>query len=249
MEQENEKSAGMSRSAGPWNKFSPREQDIIEGLLQAQSVKDIALNLHLTVNTVKDYIKTIYQKAQVHSARALLIQFYLNRPPAQPGRSRDLADAIQRLLDSHSRAGLIDTLLSTTQACTDARQVALFDLLSAGSAAGTAAATAVGTQHWLQARAGRELFPLPSRWSEALEESGFFQLPAPHRPVLPPPFRWDFATVSGEMIGVRLSIPPAPALLLLSEPLGARFDASALPTVRILACVAERELQAAALTA
>lgn len=238
MTQEENQAAIAARSYGPWDQFSPREQDIISGLLRAQSVKDIALELRLTVNTVKDYIKTIYQKAQVHSARALLIKFYLDRPVVRAERSRDLADAIQRLLESRTRAVLLDSLLAAARTCTLARQAALFDLAENPAANG-------GSARWqLRTRVGRDQFPLPAEWCDALEAAGYFQLPVTTGAGLPPPLRWDYVGGGGEMIGVRLEVAPTPKIMLLSEPLGSHFDAAALPTARILACVAEREWQA-----
>lgn len=215
------------REFGPWKQFSPREQDIIAGLLQARSVREIADDLHITVNTVKDYIKTIYQKAQVHSARALLIKFYLDRPPARPGRSRDLADAIQKLLDSRSRELVLETLVMAAKTCTGGHEAMLFGLAEGAVL-----------------RHGRDRYLMPAEWSQALQAAPYFQSHVSSGSSLPPPFRWSHAG-GGEIIGVRLDTEPEAKLLAVSEPLGGRFEETALPTVRILACVAEREWQTA----
>lgn len=56
--------------------YSNREREVISGLSAGNSVKEIAAQLNLTVNMVKDYLKTIYAKAHVHSARELLVHLY-----------------------------------------------------------------------------------------------------------------------------------------------------------------------------
>src|SRR6185437_6337674 len=70
--------------------FSPRERQIVDAVLQAKSVKDIAADLDLSVNTVKDYLKVIYRKAMVHSARELMRKLMPGGrppPPTTPWRS------------------------------------------------------------------------------------------------------------------------------------------------------------------
>lgn len=60
---------------GPSNKeaesadtLSPREKDVLEGLVAGQSYKQIADQLGLSLETVRGYIRTLYRKLRVHSA-------------------------------------------------------------------------------------------------------------------------------------------------------------------------------------
>lgn len=258
----------------PLPNFSPREREIIGCLLEAKAIKEISSALGLTVNTVKDYIKTIYQKAQVHSARALVVRFYLERPAAAAPLAGTLADSIQRLNDSPTAAAVTATLLQASRVCTGARQAVWFDLVpedatapgdaavaappggpdpnltasrgittAAGADAGEDAAAVAAPSHWLRPLGGGELEPAPSAWSRALQQTGYFQQRLPGGAILPPPFRRDALGLAPEMIGVGLRSGRQPGLLLLSAPTSAGFDATALPSARILACMAERELR------
>ncbi|MET9968612.1 LuxR C-terminal-related transcriptional regulator, partial [Streptomyces sp. NPDC006356] len=42
--------------------LSAREQDVLERLAQLMSTEEIAADLHLSVNTVKTHLKSIYRK-------------------------------------------------------------------------------------------------------------------------------------------------------------------------------------------
>lgn len=48
--------------------FTPREKEILELLCKGNSYKMIATNLNIAFETVRSYIKKIYDKLQVHSA-------------------------------------------------------------------------------------------------------------------------------------------------------------------------------------
>ncbi|MGH9535347.1 MAG: response regulator transcription factor [Terriglobales bacterium] len=225
------------RNFGPWERFSPREQDIIEGLLQAQSVKDIAAQLHLTVNTVKDYVKTIYQKAGVHSSRALLLKFYL--PPAHDtGTPAALVAAFQAMLDAPSRRHVVEALREGARGGAGARYVAVYDLVAAlASAPGAPRRTGA----WLRPWGGRGPLALPWHWARPLSEQGSFHLPAP-APAQVAAMNWEPTGLRGEVIGAQVAAAPQPLLVLLSDPLAGHFEPSALALLRLLARVAEREL-------
>lgn len=236
------------RNFGPWERFSPREQDIIEGLLQAQSVKDIAAELHLTVNTVKDYVKTIYQKAGVHSSRALLLRFYLPQPH-ENDNPQALVRAVQTMLDSPSRRQVIEAMRDGARGGAGARYVAIYDVFAAlpaagwnGGAGGPAASAAprrAGT--WLRPWGGRGPLALPWHWAQPLQEQGSFHLPAPP-PAQLAAMSWEPPGLKGEVVGAQVAAAPQPLLVLLSDPVAGQFDASATALLRLLAQVAQREL-------
>ncbi|MGH9471123.1 MAG: response regulator transcription factor [Terriglobales bacterium] len=61
--------------------LSPREQQVLDLLLRAQSLKEIAKALNVSVNSAKGYVKAIYLKARVHSARELITRHAQSGPP------------------------------------------------------------------------------------------------------------------------------------------------------------------------
>lgn len=48
-------------------KLTKKEKDILQSLVDGNSYKMIANELHISINTVRQYIRSIYQKLQVHS--------------------------------------------------------------------------------------------------------------------------------------------------------------------------------------
>ena len=52
--------------------LSPREQQVLEGLVDGLTAKEIAIRLDVGLETVRSYIKNIYTKLQVNSRAALL---------------------------------------------------------------------------------------------------------------------------------------------------------------------------------
>lgn len=61
--------ASMQQSASQHNyDFTKREQEILSLLCKGNSYKMIAAELHIAFETVRSYIKKIYEKLQVHSA-------------------------------------------------------------------------------------------------------------------------------------------------------------------------------------
>jgi len=48
--------------------LSDRESDVLRALVEAKSYKQIAYDLHISVDTVRSHIRKVYRKLQVHSA-------------------------------------------------------------------------------------------------------------------------------------------------------------------------------------
>ncbi len=48
-------------------KLTPREKDILQSLVNGNSYKMIASELDISINTVRQYIRSVYEKLQVHS--------------------------------------------------------------------------------------------------------------------------------------------------------------------------------------
>ena len=56
--------------------LSPRQIQVVEGLVDGKSYKMIADHLTIKVETVRGYIKEIYQKLNVHSKSEVISKYY-----------------------------------------------------------------------------------------------------------------------------------------------------------------------------
>jgi DNA-binding CsgD family transcriptional regulator len=97
--------------------LSARERQLVNKLLEGSSVKGIATELNISVNTVKDYLKTVYHKADVHSARQLIVKMRNERQ--QGGDSALLLEGIEDLLAARSAADIVDRLLEVASRLTE----------------------------------------------------------------------------------------------------------------------------------
>jgi DNA-binding NarL/FixJ family response regulator len=61
-------------------RLSPREQQVLQGLVEGLVTKEIAVRLEVGVETVRSYIKNIYTKLQVNSRAALLSRTLRDHP-------------------------------------------------------------------------------------------------------------------------------------------------------------------------
>jgi DNA-binding CsgD family transcriptional regulator len=59
-------------AAAAWHGLTPREQAVIERILDGLPVKQIAVRLGLSIHTVKDHLKAIYRKIGVNSRDELI---------------------------------------------------------------------------------------------------------------------------------------------------------------------------------
>lgn len=59
--------------------LSPREWEVLRGLLSHKRVPTIAAQLHISQSTVRNHLKSIYQKLDVHSQQELLERFVGDR--------------------------------------------------------------------------------------------------------------------------------------------------------------------------
>ncbi|MEN0060513.1 MAG: response regulator transcription factor [Myxococcota bacterium] len=48
--------------------LSPRERDVLEGLVRGLAYKEIAWELQVSIETIRGYVRTLYRKLRVHSA-------------------------------------------------------------------------------------------------------------------------------------------------------------------------------------
>lgn len=70
-----QKSPAPSRPAIPLPSLTPRERQILELLAEGKVAKEAAAELFLSYETVRDYLKTIYQKLHVRSRTEAVLRF------------------------------------------------------------------------------------------------------------------------------------------------------------------------------
>lgn len=56
--------------------LSPREKEIVHGIIEGLSYKLLALKLNISIDTVRKHIKSIYKKLQINSKAQLMSKFY-----------------------------------------------------------------------------------------------------------------------------------------------------------------------------
>lgn len=56
--------------------LSPREKEIVQGIIEGLSYKLLALKLGISIDTVRKHIKSIYKKLQINSKAQLMSKFY-----------------------------------------------------------------------------------------------------------------------------------------------------------------------------
>ena len=67
--------SGGKKSPIPLPSLSPRERQILELLATGLANKEVAAELHLSYETVRDYLKQIYQKLHVRSRTEAVLRF------------------------------------------------------------------------------------------------------------------------------------------------------------------------------
>ncbi|HET9785225.1 MAG TPA: helix-turn-helix transcriptional regulator [Terriglobales bacterium] len=205
--------------------FSRRERQIVGALCEAKAVKDIARELDLSVNTVKDYLKTIYRKAQVHSARELMRKMAASEPaPTADSGLALLLHTAQRLSSAAPPAEVLAQLHAAIRGCTRARRVSFWHWLRNGAQlclAGDPASTRPGPVLRVDGFA-RQLRERGWARLERHEMGGFEGR--------------EFATqgLLGEVIGVACGPTARVQVVLAGDPLEGRFGPLDAPTVRLL---------------
>lgn len=69
------------RATSPTSDLTPRERQVLEGLVDGLSEKQVATRLALSTQTVHSYIKQLYRKLQVRSRAELLRHTLGHEPP------------------------------------------------------------------------------------------------------------------------------------------------------------------------
>ena len=199
--------------------FSPRERQIIAALTAAKQVREIALELHLTPNTVKSYIKALYLKAEVHSVRELMLKF----PPA--GRAADeRLDSLSRVLGAADVSQLQAEALAMLRVWTGARQALCWEI--SGDDLGRLPHPHGGRPLGCGPAAACAEGPILMPAGEVARES-FLRAAAGGRPL------------QGEVCLVVLRLAGRTWLLALADPAAGAFTPDALKLVRALVHLAE----------
>ena len=207
-------------------RFSPRESQIIGFVLEAKAVKDIAIELDLSVNTIKDYLKSIYRKARVHSARELMLQL---GAPAHPRPDPDLGQflqAAQALGAAAAPSEILHQLAAAVRRCTRAQRVSYWRLLR-GPRETVLANDAGGPS----LQCGPFVQRLTERGWARFEpaEEGSYNLR-----------NLAAAGLRGPIIGAQCAPTPRVQFLLASEPCEGEFGGLDLQALRLLARLASQ---------
>lgn len=93
-------------TAGEIKILTPSEQRAIEELKRGGSIKEMAVRLAISPNTLKERLKTIYTKLEVHSARELLVKLYVH-PQLQKTDGANVLGALEAVLDAPTTLGTL----------------------------------------------------------------------------------------------------------------------------------------------
>ncbi|MGH9413820.1 MAG: response regulator transcription factor [Terriglobales bacterium] len=223
--------------------FSRRERQIVYAVLQAKAVKDIAHELDLSVNTVKDYLKTIYRKAEVHSARELMRKCQADRVMPPDTGLAQLLQHVQQLKEQASPSEALAQLHGAVRACTRARRVTFWRWLRTGSEL-----YLVGELS--SSRPGAVL--RVGDFGRRLRERGWGRLEV-HEMGSADGRELSLQGLSGEVIGLECSPAPRVQVMLAGDPAGEHFgplDAAVMRLlVRLTHCSSETRLYALSATA
>lgn len=202
--------------------FSPREREIVELLVSGHSTLAIAGQLHLTLSTVKSYIKTIYCKAEVHSARQLIVKLM-----QQDGANDPRCAAFTRIAAATTVVDIHAATLAALRAWTRARRAFYWELKGDGL-------------HPLARMSCAAKYPaIPASGitvlsAASVERDRFLQAAAYPR------------TLTGEVLIGVLKLGDRSWLIALGDALGGAFDPEAAKIMAVLLHVAQ--CQAGALT-
>ncbi len=71
----------LAPKAEPTAKLAPRERQVLELLAQGHLYKEIANQLGIAIGTVRVYIRSIYEKLQVHTRTEAINKAFPRRSP------------------------------------------------------------------------------------------------------------------------------------------------------------------------
>lgn len=75
------------KAAAPLPSLTPRELEILDRLSKGMAPKEAAAELYLSYETVRDYLKHIYQKLHVRSRTEAVLRYLEASPQRQPAHS------------------------------------------------------------------------------------------------------------------------------------------------------------------
>jgi len=64
-----------SHEASPVSRLTPREQDFLEQLANGYAYKEIADRMKISIDTVRSYVRTVYEKLHVHSRTEAVVKY------------------------------------------------------------------------------------------------------------------------------------------------------------------------------
>jgi DNA-binding CsgD family transcriptional regulator len=213
--------------------FSPRECQVITEVCKAKSIRDIACDFGISTNTVKEYLKDIYHKAGVHSARELMLKYCDPPLPRILGQrrdfSRDLLWSLEQLHQSGSMNGMVQALCAGAAKSACAEWSELLRVLQE---------TPLTVALWSE---GLRLRQMPSPILQSVLQNGFGL--AQGTPWKSESKHWNELGCKTGLMAVRLRLGPHACILAVSKPMNPSFDHLGLATLGLLARTAEQHMQ------
>jgi len=108
---------GWTELPGARHRLTPREEQIVKLVQRAQGVATIAHTLGLSQHTVKDHLKSVYQKLQVHSARELLVKLHGQARAALSLPELPFLGAAEAILAAGPASAVLPALRAAVQRC------------------------------------------------------------------------------------------------------------------------------------
>ena len=64
-----------SEGASPVSKLTPGERDFLDQLANGYAYKEIADRMKISIDTVRSYVRTVYEKLHVHSRTEAVVKY------------------------------------------------------------------------------------------------------------------------------------------------------------------------------
>lgn len=214
-----------------WGKlFTPRECQVIAEVCKAKSIDHIAEDIGLSKHTIKEYLKEIYYKAQVHSARELMLKYYDPPQMRMLAQRREFSRELLQSLETLNQSGSLHALAKSL--CTGAQKTAMADWSELYR---VIQETPLTLAAWGE---GEKLLQPPSGLFKTVLASGFGMSSGVAWKIEGE--IWSHQGCKGAMMAVRLKLRQHLCILAVSKPRIANFDHLSLATLGLLARTAEQ---------
>ena len=205
--------------------LSRRELEIVRHLAGAASVKEMSRRMQISPNTVKDYLKSIYRKTHVHSARELMVRIADAVPPPECARSEEVVAVLDAMLDASGPQEALQIWPDMVVGATQARRATVWRLRLTPQGK-------LFTPGWSDdpAHIVPEIEFINSLW-----EHGWVHRAERELYLEEERLAWDHLELRTEMAGIRTYLEGEYYALLASDPQTGAFSSLDLALIRTLA--------------